>query len=280
MSLNPHIKQWLAHFSADFICVEKHTRLGRTSHSGPLRVQRPFFPEGSDLQHLYLLHPPGGLVGGDQLSINLHLGPNARVLMTTPSAGKFYRNVTAFNQGQHVTLKVCDGASLEYLPMENIIFNGADACLSTQVELQGSGQFLGWEITCLGRKESDEPFSCGSLKQTLSITKDGQLLFKDRFNLTAPSSLQNSVAGLNNYSVFGSFVITGQPDFDYGEFQQAINEKIAPSVLAITQKPGVMIARLMSNSSENARFAFESLWQALRPEVLGRIACPPRIWNT
>ena len=280
MSVKPDIKQWLAHFSAEFISIDSSTRLGRTSHYGPLRVQRPFFPEGNDLQHLYLLHPPGGLVGGDQLSIDLKLGPKTRVLMTTPSAGKFYRNITAFDQGQHVCLKVGDGASLEWLPMENIIFSGASAHLSTQVELQGDGIFIGWEITCLGRKASEETFSSGSLKQTLTISRDGQLLFKDRLHLKAASRLQTSRAGLQDKSVFGSFVITSDPEFNYGEFQQTINEKIAPGFIAITQKKNVLIARVLADNGEDARFAFESLWEALRPLVLQRQACPPRIWNT
>ena len=280
MSVKPDIKQWLAHFSAEFISMDSCTRLGRTSHYGPLRVQRPFFPEGNDLQHLYLLHPPGGLVGGDQLSIDLKLGPKTRVLMTTPSAGKFYRNITAFDQGQHVCLKVGDGASLEWLPMENIIFSGASAHLSTQVELQGDGIFIGWEITCLGRKASEETFSSGSLKQTLTISRDGQLLFKDRLHLKAASRLQTSRAGLQDKSVFGSFVITSDPKFNYGEFQQTINEKIAPGFIAITQKKNVLIARVLADNGEDARFAFESLWEALRPLVLQRQACPPRIWNT
>jgi len=280
LSVKPDIKQWLAHFSAEFISIDSSTRLGRTSHYGPLRVQRPFFPEGNDLQHLYLLHPPGGLVGGDQLSIDLKLGPKTRVLMTTPSAGKFYRNITAFDQGQHVCLKVADGASLEWLPMENIIFSGASAHLSTQVELQGDGIFIGWEITCLGRKASNETFSSGSLKQTLTISRDGQLLFKDRLHLKAASLLQTSRAGLQDKSVFGSFVITSDPDFDYGEFQQTINEKIAPGFIAITQKKNVLIARVLADNGEDARFAFESLWETLRPLVLNRKSCPPRIWNT
>jgi len=280
LSVKPDIKQWLAHFSAEFISMDSCTRLGRTSHYGPLRVQRPFFPEGNDLQHLYLLHPPGGLVGGDQLSIDLKLGPKTRVLMTTPSAGKFYRNITAFDQGQHVCLKVGDGASLEWLPMENIIFSGASAHLSTQVELQGDGIFIGWEITCLGRKASEETFSSGSLKQTLTISRDGQLLFKDRLHLKAASRLQTSRAGLQDKSVFGSFVITSDPKFNYGEFQQTINEKIAPGFIAITKKKNVLIARVLADNGEDARFAFESLWEALRPLVLQRQACPPRIWNT
>ena len=271
---------WLAQFRADLISVNEHTRLGRTMHYGPLRVQRPFYPEGKDLIHLYLLHPPGGLVGGDELNIKLHLGPNSHGLLTTPSAGKIYRNISTLNQGQNVNLTVCDGASLEWLPMENIIFNGAKARLSTTIDIQGSGIFMGWEITCLGRTESSEAFMQGSLKQTLTLNKDGKVLFKDRLSLIAGSDLQTHKAGFQGFSVLGSFIISAEPDFDAGSWQQKMNERISPCFVAITQRKGVLIARVLSHKSETARMVFESLWAELRPLVLKREASAPRIWKT
>ena len=264
----------------DSINVEGHTRLGQTMHYGPLRVQRPFYPEGKGLIHLYLLHPPGGLVGGDELNIKLHIGPDSHGLLTTPSAGKIYRNITRLNQGQHVNITVCDGASFEWLPMENIIFDGAKALLTTTVDLQGNGIFMGWEITCLGRTESNDFFTQGSIKQTFTLNKDGKILFKDRLNLVAGSDLQSNKAGLQGFSVLGSFVVTGEPNFDYGQWQQEMNEKISPCFVAITQRKGVLIARVLSHKSATARMVFEALWLELRPLVIEREACPPRIWNT
>jgi len=271
---------WLAQFSADLVSVDEHTRLGHTMHYGPLRVQRPFYPEGKDLIHLYLLHPPGGLVGGDELNIKLHLGPNSHGLLTTPSAGKIYRNITTLNQGQNVNLTVCDGASLEWLPMENIIFNGAKAELNTSIDIHGSGIYMGWEITCLGRTECNEMFSDGAIKQTLVLNKDGKVLFKDRLNLIAGSELQTNKAGFQGFSVLGSFIVSSEPDFDYGLWQQEMNEKITPCFIAITQRKGVLIARVLTHKSEMARMVFEALWAKIRPLVIKREACAPRIWNT
>jgi urease accessory protein len=278
-------RRWKAKFAGEFICVNNHTRMGRTEHFGPLRVQRPFYPEGLSCLHLYLLHPPGGLVGGDKLSITLNANKGAHILMTTPSAGKIYRNISGIKQGQHVDIDVADNGIVEYLPQENIIFNNADAELITRVNIQGSGIYIGWEITCLGRIESDELFTQGGLHQSLTVYKDGSPLFIDRLSLIAPSELQTGRAGLQNKSVFGTFIINRDivnticVD-ELTQWQEDMNQKIAPSSVAITQKPGMFVVRLLGDKAELARNTFESLWTLLRPKVINKKACAPRIWRT
>ena len=276
-------RRWLALYSGQFYQQDGCTRMGATQHYGPLRVQRPFFPEGPHCLHLYLLHPPGGLVGGDHLSIGLHAQEKSHVLMTTPSAGKLYRNISDLSQGQQVSIQVDDGAILEYLPQENIIFDGAHGELHTRVDLQGSGLFIGWEITCLGRPESDALFEQGSLAQSLQIFKENKPLFLDRICLTAPSSLLDGKCGFQNQNVFGTFVITTDVDFDYGQWQDAMNQTLKKKnagSIAITQKPGVLIARMLGTHTESMRQAFEQLWQTVRPIVIDKQACVPRIWLT
>jgi len=276
-------RRWLALYSGEFFHRDGHTRMGRTQHYGPLRVQRPFFPEGSDVLHLYLLHPPGGLVGGDHLSIAVQSKEQSHVLVTTPSASKLYRNISDLSQGQQVSISVENGAIVEYLPQENIVFNGAHGELHTHVNVQGSGTFIGWEITCLGRPESQEMFERGTLCQSLQIFKDDKPLFLDRVSLTAPSSLMTGKSGFQNLNLFGTVVITADVDFDYGEWQEAMNQTLKNKrggTIAITQKPGVLIARILGSHTESMRQAFEALWQELRPLVLKKQACIPRIWLT
>jgi len=286
-------KRWLARFCGNFVAVDDHTRMGQTSHYGPLRVQRPFYPEGLGCLHLYLLHPPGGLVGGDCLSIDVSLEPRAQVLMTTPSAGKIYRNISGLKQGQHVSLKVADGAVMEYLPQENIVFDGAEAELSTRVDIEGSGLYVGWELTCLGRFENQQLFESGQLQQSLLITHNGRPLFNDRLYLEAPGDLQTSRAGFQGRHVFGTFVINADilaadAETDASAltghlltFQEQFNERFAGlQSVAITQKPGIFIVRVLGNKAEQMRQCFEEIWNMVRPKLLGRSACAPRIWRT
>ena len=130
---------WKAALNLGFEKPQDKTVLANRSQSGPLTVQRPFYPEG-DVCHLYILHPPGGVVGGDELHINVDLKKQASTLITTPGATKFYRS-TRLDEGgklsqQIQTLKVADNCALEWFPQENIFFNGTHTHLSTRVELE------------------------------------------------------------------------------------------------------------------------------------------------
>ena len=65
------------------------SRLTRRQHVGPLTIQKPLYPEGPEVCHCILLHPPGGIVGGDRLEIELEVDAGARLLATTPGAGEW-----------------------------------------------------------------------------------------------------------------------------------------------------------------------------------------------
>lgn len=281
-------RHWRALFRGEFYAREQghdlHTCMGQTMHYGPLRVQRPFYPEGSDLLHMYLLHPPGGLVGGDQLSIQVRALTKAKVLVTTPSAGKLYRNESDMLQGQEVDIQVADGAVVEYLPQENIIFNGAKGTLNTRVNIEGSGLFIGWEITCLGRPEGNQFFEEGQLKQSLMLYQDGRPLFLDRLHLDAQDGIMQSKVGLQNKLAFATCVVNRElsPDAFNAliELQQVLNQAHKEEYLAVTQKPGVLIIRVLGNRAEPIRNLLEAVWRIIRPALHNREVCIPRIWNT
>src|SRR6185436_819073 len=96
-----------------------------------------------------LLHPPGGLVGGDELSIDVEVDAGAHALVTTPAAGKVYRtNGATARQTQR--LRVAEGGTLEWLPQEAILYDGARATLETRVELARDARFLGIDAVCFG----------------------------------------------------------------------------------------------------------------------------------
>lgn len=284
----PVDRHWRALFSGEFYARPhadgQQTRMGKTVHFGPLRVQRPFYPEGSELLHLYLLHPPGGLVGGDQLSIQAHAMEGAKVLMTTPSAGKLYRNESDMQQGQEVTITIDADCAVEYLPQENIIFNGAKGTLNTRVNIQGNGLFIGWEITCLGRPEAQAFFNEGRLKQSLLVYQDGQPLFLDRLILNADDGVMQSHVGLQRKQAFATCIINRElatSDFDQlVALQEQLNRHTHTEYLAVTQKPGVLIIRVLGDRAEPIRAMLEKVWALLRPVVYERESCIPRIWNT
>ena len=114
-------REWKAKLSLGFTYKNNKTVLSERKHYGPLVVQRPFYPEGNDLCHVYLIHPPGGVVGGDKPDLNINLEKQTQVLITTPSAGKFYRSGD-FKGSQTQKMTVAKESILEWFPQETIFF--------------------------------------------------------------------------------------------------------------------------------------------------------------
>lgn len=275
---------WHASLALRFQRGTAGTRIARSRHDGPLYVQRPFYPEGRELAHVYLLHPPGGLVSGDRLEVELDLAPHAQVLCTTPGAGRLYR---ARNdrclQEQCNLLKVEAGANLEWFPQETIVFPGAHAALGTRVELDASAHFTGWEISVLGLPANAQRFDSGRLQQTLRVDVAGRPVLRERLLLDALSPLHGAACGLQGHMVSGVFVCgpfpAAQPDDAVIDALRAIRAQV-PARCGLTRLGNFLIGRYLGNCAQEARRCFVAFWRLLRPLLLQREACMPAIWST
>ena len=278
--------RWYADLELWFERGARGCRLARNRHSGPLYVQKPFFPEGRDLAHVYLLHPPGGLVSGDRLDIRVEVRENAAALVTTTGAGRVYRaRPDGLLQGQNTVLQVAAGASLEWLPLENIAYPGANGAMHTRVDIAPGGKFAGWEITSLGLPACDEPFASGRLTQRLEIFRAGVPLLVESLRIGgADRYVLNAGAGLRNFPVNGLLVM--------GPFAATLPEELMAScreiiagygqrcLTGITQVADMFVARVLGHCAFDVRRLLTALWAQLRPELLGREPCAPRIWRT
>jgi urease accessory protein len=254
-------------------------------HQGPYLVQRPFYPEADGTCHVLLIHPPGGLVTGDALELDLLIDQGARALFTVPAATKIYRaRSTGEAARMRNVLKVRSGAALEWLPQETIVFDGARAALDTRVELSGDARFLGWEITCLGRPAASESFARGALSQRWEVRRDGRLLWVERFAVEGDSPLLTAPYGLRGEPVVGTFVLATSCTDNTEPQVEAVREALAAEglrgLVSFTARGELLIGRYLGPSSEEARNAFTCMWQVLRPFVLNKPVFLPRIWQT
>ena len=110
------VKRWQGALDLRFTKAENRTILGRCHHLGPLRVQKPLYPEGPEICHVVVIHPPGGLADRDDLSISLTLEQGAHSVVTTPGATKWYK--AKEGSTLRVTIVLQRGAVLEWLPNE------------------------------------------------------------------------------------------------------------------------------------------------------------------
>ncbi|SDZ10138.1 urease accessory protein UreD [Pseudomonas sp. NFIX28] len=270
---------WHAELELGYARFGDSTRPVQRRHKGPLRVQKHLYAEGPEVCQHIIVHPPGGIAGGDRLEIRASVDRNAWAQLTSPGAAKWYR--AAGPAYQALELNVAAGATLEWLPQETIVFSAAQAELSTRIELQGDARLFYWDVIALGRPASGERFDLGHFQSHLDIRRDGQLLWHERQRIVGGDALLDSPIGLDGQPVFATLLATGEVDGPLLERCRALHQARHPAVRGdLTQLPGLLVARCLASEALLARAWLIDLWRLLRPALLGREALPPRIWNT
>lgn len=268
------------------------TRLARALHHGPLYVQKPFYPEGKDYAHIYLLHPPGGFVSGDETTVNINASQRAGVLLTTPGAAKMYRaraDKRLQIQKTKITIKEC--SCVEWFPHESIIYNNANARQDMQIVVSDNSCYIGWEILCLGLPLVNRPFEQGRLKLCTQLYEksdhcEPQLLYRDNIDVTALDTVLTSLCGFNRCSVnaylLAKFPVLKQTKI--ASVEQLMRDRLkqcnADNDVAITTIGSLCISRYLGNSTADAKRLFIELWRIIRPVLIEREAVVPRIWHT
>jgi urease accessory protein len=270
---------WQARLALEYTRQGARTALSARSHSGPLVVQKALYPEGDGVCHSIIVHPPGGIAGGDELTLEVRLREGTAALLTTPGAGKWYKSAgPAALLAQR--FDIGPGAVLEWLPQPAIVFDAARAAIRTEVQLHEDALYLGWDIACLGRAASGERFRSGELRQRTEVWQHGSRLWCEFARLAGDDPMLASEAGLAGCTVSATLIAAGReipPQLLARCRQTAL---CANESAGVTLLPRVLLARYLGHSSEAAMQYFTALWALLRPALTGRAAAPPRIWAT
>ena len=278
---------WPASLELGYAHVQGRTLpLHRRSH-GPLRLQKSFWPETAGTCHQIIVHPPGGIAGGDDLRLRLHLGPQSSVLLTTPGAAKWYRSLGS-PAHQQVQARLEADSRLEWLPNENIVFDGALAELDTRWELAPGARLIAADMLCLGRPAGDQPFSSGRVRQRLSLHRwdesGGRPLFTERLLLSGDDRRLSARVGLGGAACLGTLIAT--LPVDSGGLADAMRQALErlnqdqPGEWALTCLPELLVLRWMGPQAEPGWRLLRGAWQWLRPAVMDLPAHTPRIWAT
>lgn len=273
---------WHAELTLDYR-VEADRCVARYHHSGPLRILQNLYPEGDSICHNVLVHPPGGLVGGDTLALRVTVGPGAHGLVTTPGATRFYRSEGPVAT-QDTTLQLEPGARLEWLPLEAICYNACHAVNRVRLELAPGSQCLGWDVTALGLPHAQLPFETGSLEQHLEIPG----IWLERGTLRAEDHrLMDGPAGLDGHRCLATlFFASGTP------WSRADKEALLDSARALIQTHDLaatagatspnghtLVLRVLAATVEPAMHLLRLVRRQWRTQGWQLAGADPRIWS-
>jgi urease accessory protein len=268
---------WRGKLNLVYTSRHNSTQLITNENQAPLKVQRPFYPEGEKVCHSVILHTAGGVVGGDRLSSNFHLKSNAQALITTAAASKIYRS-NGLQARQNIEIKIDSGGCLEWLPQETIIFNDAIYRQDLRVELAADATFLGWEITRFGRSARGEKFVSGDWRSNTEIWREGIPLWIDRQWLPGREEVFASAYGLSGKPITGSFVWIGC-NVSSEIVEKARNFLQGEADYGVTLLEHGLLCRYRGFSTSEVRNWFISVWLLLRMSFLGRGGSVPRVWQ-
>lgn len=273
---------WIARLNLDYT-LEAQRCVARYAHDGPLRILQSLYPEGDEVCHNVLVHPPGGLVGGDTLDMRVTVGPGAHGLVTTPGATRFYRSEAGLAT-QQVQARLDDGARLEWLPLEALAYNGCNALNRARFELAPTAELMTWDITALGLPHAQLPFDRGIFRQHLEIPG----VWLERGTLDAQDPLlMNGPLGLNGHRCMTTLVFaSGSP------IAQARADAALEAVRAVIEShplrlqagatqphPQVMVLRVLAPVVEPAMHLLRPAWAAWRQALWNLPGTVPRLWN-
>ncbi len=265
----------------------------RAGATAPLKWQRAFPGPDRRLQ-LPLLHTAGGLVGGDDLDLTLEALADSRGLLTTVAAQKVYGSVGRFRSEhtrprwarQSLRVDLQEGADLEWLPQELVLYADGLFEQSCRVQLAAGASWLGVDVVRLGRSAAGEGLGSGCWRSSLEIQRlgpHGQRRWELVDHLSLDGEALASPHGMGGQPVLGSLVWAAPDGLPAQQLAAlAVAGRHAREGLEGDMAVGCLdqglIARYRGDSSQAARYWFTRLWALTRQ--CRRLSPPqlPRVW--
>lgn len=244
--------------------ADGRTRLHRFYQEGCLKAR---LPRGPGVEAV-ALNISGGIAGGDALDTALELAPNAEVTFTTQAAERIYRALEAPSRIR-TRLTAGQGAILHYLPQETILFDGFGLDRALDIDLAPGAAFLGIESLIFGRLTMGEILRSGSLRDRISLRRDGALLWQDSTRLDGDIAAQLDRPGIAaGARAMASIFATGMAE-RLDDLRAALTGAHAGASLT----GEVLLARILAPDAATLRRIVAKTLAVLRPGPL------PRVWQ-
>jgi urease accessory protein len=279
---SPGCNEWRAELYLRFARREERTVLVERRHRGPLTVQKALYPEGPGVCHAVIIHPPGGIAGGDSLFIRIDVEAHSRAVITTPAAAKWYKAAGKTSR-QEIIIRLGEGATLDWLPQENLFFNAASVQSIFKLEIHPAATGIGWDMALLGRQAAGEKWETGSLRLSTEIRKPDEVpLWIEQTSLCGGDPLLQSPQGLSGYKALGTLWAIGCGCTSALAAELNSHLPFEPALVAgATSLPGgILLLRCLATEVEVLRQLMADCWMQLRPIILGLPSQRLRLWAT
>jgi urease accessory protein len=277
-----HAKLDLHYASAPLVDGVPRTTV-QFQHSGPLRVLQSLYPEGPAVCHNVLVHPPGGIVGGDTLDITVLVDSGAHALITTPAATRFYKSDGEAGT-QQVKAQLHSGARLEWLPLETICYNACEAVNTAVFDIAPGAEMIGWDITALGLPNANLPFERGSLQQHIEVKnawlERAVIDAADQRLLHSPLGLAGNLCMGTLFFATGEAITRERRELLLTALRASFEgHELAVTTGATAPNPRMIVVRTLAPRTEPAMHLLRDAWAALRQSAWQMDGAPPRIWS-
>lgn len=274
---------WLGHLNLHY-SLDGDRTIALDRHHGPLRVLQRLYPEGDAVCHHVLVHPPGGLVGGDVLEIHAQLAAGTHALITTPGATRYYRSAGQ-PAVQRTRARLEHGARLEWLPLEAIAYRQCRAENHLRFDLAPGAEMMGWDLLALGLPATREPWDRGRYTQHLELP--GVWLEQAVIDATDRHLLDSPVGWAGRRVLGTMWFATGTP---LAPQRQAALLACARSALDDSTLSGTagataphartVVVRVLADRVEPAMQLLVAVREAWRAAAWQLAPHTPRIWRT
>jgi len=258
-------------------------------HHGPLRVLKSLYPEGPGVCHHVLVHPPGGIVGGDVLDIDLRMQAGSHALLTTPGATRFYKSAQA-EARQSLVARLEQGARLEWLPLEAIAYRGCQAVNAMRFELAEGAEMIGWDVLALGLPAAGESFTDPAFahgRYTQEIEVPGVWLERGTVRANDHALLDSPLGWAGKRVMATVWFAAGQTL--ERERRQALLDAarhladaspLALSAGCTSPDEKLVLMRVLADRVEPAMALLSQVWAGWRRKAWELEPCAPRVWRT
>lgn len=267
---------WLGKLELNFSLKQGRSILVKHSHSGPFFVQKSFYPKNDNVTpHVYLLHPPGGLVGGDKLVLLVQLEPGSQALLTTPGSSKFYSTNGMYALQEYI-FKLKKNTVLEWIPQSNIFFPNTKAKIKTVFSLEQGARIIFFEMLCFRNVHLKAYNKPEAVDIFLNIALPSSIGLQDHFKVNAA----DCISKLNGFQISASFFATPVDSIILKQVRKLITSSKDDQLGGATLLDDLLVVRLLGNDNQKISALLRHIWSVTRLSIIGKTAVIPRIWLT